>query len=136
MRSPSPSACSAAGNPVSSSHTGVPETAPARSASRARRSAAHSWDSTRQAIATRPTRHVIFDVVTAPSRHTPFEPPLPIMVKVWAGAGSHRHRYVKRSLPSLFKSDLPGNARIVLIDDISTDPRTLELMSQAAAADP
>src|SRR4029453_6951421 len=64
------------------------------------------------------------------------ETPIPIMVKIWAGAGSHRHRYIKRSLPSLFESDLPDNARVVLVDDMSSDRRTVRLMEECAARDP
>jgi GT2 family glycosyltransferase len=58
------------------------------------------------------------------------------MVKVWAGAGSHRHRYIKRSLPSLFDSQLPANAWVVLVDDISSDPRTVRLLEECAAQYP
>ena len=52
---------------------------------------------------------------------------IPIMVKIWAGKGSHRYRYLKRSLPSLFRSALPDNACVILIDDQSSDERAVHL---------
>ena len=58
--------------------------------------------------------------------------PLPIMVKVWAGAGSHRYRYLRRSLPSLLASDLPPQARVVIVDDQSSDPRAQKLLADLA----
>ena len=51
------------------------------------------------------------------------------MVKVWAGAGSHRYRYIKRSLPSLLQSALPDGTRVIIVDDQSTDPRLASLLA-------
>ena len=61
--------------------------------------------------------------------------PIPLLVKVWAGAGTHRHRYIGRSLPSLLRSSLPENVRIILADDQSSDPRVLELLASCAKSD-
>lgn len=45
------------------------------------------------------------------------------MVKVWAGKDRHDFRYIRRSLPSLLASQLPESARVVFINDRSTDRR-------------
>jgi hypothetical protein len=58
------------------------------------------------------------------------EPRLPIMVKVWSEARSHRFRYIRRSLTSLFESHLPSAARVVLVDDVSSDPRVNRLLAE------
>lgn len=58
---------------------------------------------------------------------------IPIMVKIWAGKGSHRYRYLKRSLPSLLRSALPDNAWVILIDDQSSDERAVQLMQRCAS---
>jgi GT2 family glycosyltransferase len=58
--------------------------------------------------------------------------PIPIMVKIWVGIGSHRYGYLKRSLPSLLGSELPSNAKVVLVDDRSSDPRAQRLMAECA----
>jgi glycosyltransferase involved in cell wall biosynthesis len=51
------------------------------------------------------------------------------MVKVWASLDSpHDFRYIRRSLPSLLESDLPDTARVIVIDDQSTDPRLARLL--------
>jgi glycosyltransferase involved in cell wall biosynthesis len=60
---------------------------------------------------------------------------VPIMVKVWSGAGSHRYRYINRSLPSLLRSQLPLGTRIILVDDQSTDSRLLALFRSITQAD-
>jgi glycosyltransferase involved in cell wall biosynthesis len=60
---------------------------------------------------------------------------IPIMIKVWAGDQSHDYRYIKRSLPSLLASDLPDGARIILVDDQSTDRRVVDLMAECARRD-
>lgn len=57
----------------------------------------------------------------------------PIMIKVWAGAGRHDFRYIGHSLPSLLDSDLPTDARVILIDDCSTDPRVQPFLQELAA---
>jgi glycosyltransferase involved in cell wall biosynthesis len=62
--------------------------------------------------------------------------PFPILVKVWAGAASHDFRYIARSLPSLLESDLPGHARVVLIDDCSPDPRVARFLARCSARYP
>lgn len=62
-------------------------------------------------------------------------PPIPIMVKIWAGGANHDYRYIKRSIPSLLASALPDGARVVLVDDLSTDQRVVRLMAHWAAAD-
>jgi GT2 family glycosyltransferase len=59
--------------------------------------------------------------------------PFPIMIKVWAGTGRHDFRYISHSLPSLLASDLPANARVILIDDRSTDPRLQPFVTGLAA---
>jgi glycosyltransferase involved in cell wall biosynthesis len=46
----------------------------------------------------------------------------PIFVKVWAGKAPHEMRYIRRSLPSLLKSNLPEEARVILVDDCSPNP--------------
>lgn len=61
--------------------------------------------------------------------------PIPVMIKIWSERGSHRYRYIKRSLPSLLASDLPDTARIVMVDDRTTDHRVIDLMQSIAAAD-
>ena len=60
---------------------------------------------------------------------------IPILVKTWAGAGTHRYRYIKRSIPSLLASGLPEGARVIIVDDQSTDPRLLDLVAQCARTD-
>jgi len=55
------------------------------------------------------------------------------MVKTWAKPGSHRFNYIKRSLPSLLDSDLPDAARVVVVDDQSTDPRLTSLLKELEA---
>lgn len=62
--------------------------------------------------------------------------PLPILIKVWAGEGRHDLRYIRRSLPSLLASDLPDGARVVIVDDCSTDPRLAPFLRRLAEADP
>jgi glycosyltransferase involved in cell wall biosynthesis len=58
----------------------------------------------------------------------------PIMIKVWAGADAHDFQYIRRSLPSLLKSDLPAEARVILINDCSPDPRLQGYLECLAAA--
>lgn len=53
---------------------------------------------------------------------------LPILVKTWSGRGSHRYGYIRRSLPRLLASDLPPDARVIVVDDRSDDPRLLRLL--------
>ncbi len=60
---------------------------------------------------------------------------LPILVKTWAGKGRHDFRYIRRSLPSLLASDLPGNTRIVIVNDCSTDLRLEPFLRGLAEAD-
>lgn len=48
---------------------------------------------------------------------------IPILIKVWAGPEKHDLRYIKKSLRSLLVSQLPAHARIILVDDCSTNPR-------------
>ena len=48
---------------------------------------------------------------------------IPIVMKAWAGSEAHDFEYIRRSLPSLLASKLPPNARILIFDDCSTDPR-------------
>jgi GT2 family glycosyltransferase len=60
---------------------------------------------------------------------------IPLLVKVWGGAGTHRHRYIGRSLPSLLGSDLPAQTRVILVDDQSDDPKVVDLLARLAATD-
>jgi GT2 family glycosyltransferase len=60
----------------------------------------------------------------------------PIMVKVWAGKDRHDFRYIRRSLPSLLSSDLPEGARVIFVNDCSTDPRLEGFLAGLAARDP
>jgi glycosyltransferase involved in cell wall biosynthesis len=53
---------------------------------------------------------------------------IPIMIKVWSAPGSHRYRYISRSLPNLLRSELPEQARVIVVDDRSTDPRLTTLL--------
>jgi glycosyltransferase involved in cell wall biosynthesis len=62
--------------------------------------------------------------------------PLPILVKTWSGRGSHRFGYIRRSLPSLLASDLPGNAHVLVVDDQSDDPRLVGFLERLASEDP
>jgi glycosyltransferase involved in cell wall biosynthesis len=62
--------------------------------------------------------------------------PIPIMIKVWAGPAKHDVRYIKRSLPSLLKSDLPEGTRIVLVDDQSTNEEVLRMLRELPQKDP
>jgi glycosyltransferase involved in cell wall biosynthesis len=62
--------------------------------------------------------------------------PFPIMIKVWAGNDPHDFRYIRRSLPSLLNSDLPREARVLLINDCSPDPRLQGYLERLAAANP
>lgn len=57
----------------------------------------------------------------------------PIMIKVWSGAERHDFRYIRRSLPSLLTSSLPSAARIIAIDDRSTDPRLQPFLQDLSA---
>lgn len=56
----------------------------------------------------------------------------PIMVKVWAGAKPHDMWYIRHSLPSLLRSDLPEQARVVLIDDCSPNPQIQPFLRRLA----
>jgi glycosyltransferase involved in cell wall biosynthesis len=56
----------------------------------------------------------------------------PILIKVWAGESAHDMRYIRRSLPSLLASDLPKEARVILIDDCSPNPRLAPFLRQLA----
>jgi glycosyltransferase involved in cell wall biosynthesis len=58
----------------------------------------------------------------------------PVMVKVWAGLARHDFRYSSRSLPSLLASDLPESARVIFVNDCSTDRRVDELLETLARA--
>jgi GT2 family glycosyltransferase len=58
----------------------------------------------------------------------------PVMVKVWAGREPHDFRYICRSLPSLLASDLPANARVVLIDDCSPNRRVVPFLVELAGS--
>jgi GT2 family glycosyltransferase len=60
------------------------------------------------------------------------KPCFPIMVKVWAGLERHDFRYIRRSLPSLLGSDLPAEARVILINDRSLDPRINSFLAELA----
>jgi GT2 family glycosyltransferase len=51
------------------------------------------------------------------------QPLFPILVKVWAGQARHDFAYIRRSLPSLLNSNLPAEARVIIVDDCSTDVR-------------
>lgn len=57
-------------------------------------------------------------------------------MKTWSTPGSHRFRYIRRSLPSLLASDLPAGSRIVIVDDQSDDPRLHALLARLVSADP
>jgi glycosyltransferase involved in cell wall biosynthesis len=61
--------------------------------------------------------------------------PIPIMIKFWAGSESFEYRYIKRSLRSLFASDLPASVRIIFVDDQSTDRRVTDLVNAYARRD-
>jgi hypothetical protein len=56
----------------------------------------------------------------------------PIVVKVWAGKESHDFKYISRSLPSLFQSELPDEAQVILINDCSLDPRIPGFLTRCA----
>lgn len=60
---------------------------------------------------------------------------VPILVKTWSAAGSHRFRYIDRSLPDLLASDLPDGARVIVVDDRSEDPRLLALLDRLTETD-
>ncbi|HUY91137.1 MAG TPA: glycosyltransferase [Pirellulales bacterium] len=57
------------------------------------------------------------------------------MIKTWAGRQRHDFRYIRRSLPSLLASALPEGARVVIVNDQSTDPRLEPFLKQLAAGD-
>jgi GT2 family glycosyltransferase len=61
--------------------------------------------------------------------------PIPILVKTWSSRASHRFRYIRRSLPDLLASDLPDTAHVIVVDDVSDDPRLLALLERLAAVD-
>jgi glycosyltransferase involved in cell wall biosynthesis len=56
----------------------------------------------------------------------------PVVVKVWAGTRDHEFRYIRRSLLSLLDSGLPDAARIILINDCSTDRRVERFLVDCA----
>jgi hypothetical protein len=58
------------------------------------------------------------------------------MVKVWAGAARHDFRYIRRSLPSLLASKLPPEARVILINDCSPNPRVAPFLDELACQHP
>lgn len=60
----------------------------------------------------------------------------PVMIKVWAGQDPHDVRYIRRSLPSLLRSQLPDEAHVVLVDDCSPNPAILPYLKQLAAQYP
>jgi glycosyltransferase involved in cell wall biosynthesis len=60
---------------------------------------------------------------------------IPIMIKVWAGSARHDLWYIRRSLPSLLRSDLPENVRVILIDDCSPNPRIRPFIEGLADSD-
>ncbi len=66
-------------------------------------------------------------------RSTEESPPFPIVVKVWAGPERHDFWYIRKSLKSLLASDLPPAARIILIDDHSSDSRVIPFLETLAA---
>ena len=47
---------------------------------------------------------------------------IPIVIKLWAGDNSHDFEYIRQSIPSLLRSDLPKGAEICLFDDCSPNP--------------
>jgi hypothetical protein len=57
----------------------------------------------------------------------------PIVVKVWSGPERHDFWYIRRSLKSLLASDLPAAARILLIDDHSSDARVIPFLERLVA---
>lgn len=57
---------------------------------------------------------------------------IPILVKVWADDQAHEMRYIRRSLPSLLKSDLPVEARVILVDDCSPNPQLQHFLNHLA----
>jgi GT2 family glycosyltransferase len=59
--------------------------------------------------------------------------PMPILVKTWSEAGSHRYRYIETSLPSLLASELPASVHIIIVDDQSSDRRLTHLLERLAA---
>jgi hypothetical protein len=61
--------------------------------------------------------------------------PLPLLVKTWSTPGSHRFRYIRRSIPSLLASGLPDNVRIIIVDDQSDDPRLRKLLEHVTRRD-
>jgi glycosyltransferase involved in cell wall biosynthesis len=60
---------------------------------------------------------------------------IPIVMKAWAGSEAHDFEYIRRSLPSLLASKLPPNARILIFDDCSTDPRLGIFLKEIARSD-
>jgi len=54
------------------------------------------------------------------------------MVKTWSKPGSHRFRYIRRSLPSLVASQLPPTCRVVIVDDCTDDARHARLLDRIA----
>ncbi|MBI4524935.1 MAG: glycosyltransferase [Deltaproteobacteria bacterium] len=56
----------------------------------------------------------------------------PVLVKVWAGNRAHDFRYIRRSLLSLLDSGLPDAARLILINDCSTDWRVERFLTDCA----
>lgn len=61
---------------------------------------------------------------------------IPILVKIWAGEKKYDFRYIDKSLRSLLKSDLPPQARVILADDCSTDPRLQPFLQWCIKQDP
>jgi hypothetical protein len=57
------------------------------------------------------------------------------MIKVWAGRERHDFWYIRHSLASLLRSDLPATARIFFIDDQSTDRRLQPFLHKLAGQD-
>jgi glycosyltransferase involved in cell wall biosynthesis len=57
---------------------------------------------------------------------------IPIMIKVWAGSAAHDLRYIRRSLPSLLRSELPAAARVILINDVSPNPLVAPMLARLA----
>jgi GT2 family glycosyltransferase len=55
------------------------------------------------------------------------------MIKVWAGESAHDLRYIRRSLPSLLRSQLPPEARIVLVDDCSPNRQLAPMLAGLAS---
>jgi len=57
---------------------------------------------------------------------------IPVVMKTWAGDGSHDFDYICRSLPSLINSGLPDNIEIVIYDDGSTNTSLLRFLQHVS----